>query len=536
VFIVDSFINTFSNKLCREDVSALKLRAKPICLTAGGKPVVILTLNDAEELGVLSLGRVKLSCGGKTRTCIVNTTKKILKRGEIGLYDEVTDFFGVSAGREIDVEATDFPASMTFIRNRLKGRRLNIDEIREIVQDVTRGNLSEVEITSFIIALEHHGLNLDEAAALSTAMVETGETLKIDQKLVADKHSIGGVPGDKTTLLVVPIIASYGIAIPKTSSRAITSPAGSADRAEILMDVNLEIEEIKRVVKKTNGCIVWGGAIRLAPADDIFVQVEYPLSIDPLLLPSIMSKKKAVGATRLVVDVPLGRGTKVKTIGDADLLARDFIELGGRLGIKTQCALTYGEQPVGHALGSALEAREALEVLSRKKGAPDLIDKACDIAGILLGMCGLPEGRKKAAHAITSGKAEEKLREIIREQGGNPKIKPDDLPIGEHSSDITAETGGYVKWISNWGLVEMARSAGSPKDKGAGVVLHKKLNSQVKRGEPLLTIYAKHASKLQRAEKIFGEQMVVAVGERMEMTLKEVKEVPVHEKAFILER
>ena len=209
-----------------------------------------------------------------------------------------------------------FPSSVYSIRNRLSGRKLTYEEILEIIRDMVKGHISEIEMTSFVTALHILGLDLDEATSLSLAMVETGNTLKIDKPLIVDKHSIGGVPGDKTTLLAVPIIAVAGLTIPKSSSRSITSATGTADRAEILMPVSLGVEEMRRVVEKTDGCIVWGGALDMAPADDIFIRVEHPLSIDPLLLPSIMSKKKAVGTNLLVVDIPTGRGTKIKTIGE----------------------------------------------------------------------------------------------------------------------------------------------------------------------------------------------------------------------------
>jgi AMP phosphorylase len=190
-------------------------------------------------------------------------------------------------------------------------------------------------------------------------MVETGERLELKKKIVLDKHNIGGSIGDKTSMLLVPIIASLGYTIPKTSSRAITSPAGTADKVETIMPVDLTIDEMKEVVEKTNGCLVWGGALHLAPADDIFIRIEYPLEIDPLLFPSIMAKKKAVGATHLVIDIPTGRGAKVKTIGDAQILAKDFITLGSMLKIKVNAAITYGEQPIGYSIGAGLEAKEA---------------------------------------------------------------------------------------------------------------------------------------------------------------------------------
>ena len=514
----------------------MKLRAKPFELEAGGKPIIVLTEEDVEDIGVRSLGRVIVQYGGREITAIVNTTRKFLKPGEVGLYQEVWKFLAAPEDAEVDVEASAFPRSTTYIRSRLKGRRLSYDEIREIITDMVKGNLSEVEITSFVIALENHAIDMDESFSLSYAMFDTGKRLELNRDIIVDKHSIGGVPGDKTTLLVVPIIAACGLTIPKSSSRAITSATGTADRAEVLMNVSLGIEEMKRVVEKTNGCIVWGGSLNLAPADDMFIKVEYPLAIDPLLLPSIMSKKKAVGANRLVIDIPTGRGAKIRTLEDANLLANDFIDLGRQLGIKTQCALTYGEQPLGYTIGSALEAKEALEVIMGKRMITDLVDKATDIAGILLGMSGVTNGRQVAMDALLSGRAEKKLREIIAEQGGNPDVTPSDIPLGEYSFDVTSNQHGVVLWIDNRQLVNIARIAGSPRDMGAGVILHKKLGDKVEQNERLFTVYAKYATKLQRVEKVLEEEVAFAVGERMEMLLGEVIEAPVRERAFILER
>jgi len=514
----------------------MKLNVKFLGLEAGGKSVVVLNREDAEDLSISSLGRVRIRNDGKEVIAIVNTATKLIEKGTIGLYEEVKNALGLEEGKVVDVEIAPLPASLFFIRNKLRNRKLTYEEILEIIKDMVRGNLSEIEIASFVTALHIFGLDLDEATSLSRAMVETGNVLKIDRPLIVDKHSIGGVPGDKTTLLIVPIIAAAGLTIPKSSSRAITSAAGTADRAEVLMPVSLNLEEMREVVEKTNGCIVWGGSLYLAPADDIFVKIEHPLSIDPLLLPSIMSKKKAVGANLLVIDIPTGRGTKVKTIGDADLLAKDFMELGRRLGIKVQCAVTYGEQPIGHTIGSALEAREALSVLMGKTSAPDLVDKATDIAGILLDMAGRGNGKETALKILKSGKAEKKLREIMEAQGGDPEIEPEDIAVGNQTFTVRSEEAGYLLWINSASLVEIARRAGAPKDKGAGIYLYKKIGDKVKKNEPLFTIYAERNLKLQRALDELEKVHVLGVGKRMEMLIHEVKERPVTKKTFMLER
>ena len=513
----------------------MQLKARILKIDAGGKNIVILNKEDSEELGIKSLARVKLSFGNRRITAIVNVSEKIVKKGWIGIYDEVKKCLKVKNNDVIRIEVAKYPTSLQFIKKKLKGGKLDYFEMKEIVKDIVEGNLTEIEIASFVTSLYEQGLDLEETVNLTLSMVETGKTLDLEKKVV-DKHSIGGVPGDKTTLLLVPIVAAANLTIPKTSSRAITNAAGTADRTECLMPVDLHIDEMKKVVEKTNGCIVWGGKLDLAPADDVFVQIEYPLGIDPLLLPSIMSKKKAVNANYLVVDIPCGRGTKVKTIGDASLLARDFIELGKKLLIKVNCAITYGEQPLGYAIGPALEAREALEILMRKRNVVDVIEKATSLSSILFKMVGMRNGNEIAMKILKSGKAEKKLREIIKAQGGNEKILPKDIEIGNYRIDVKAENSGYVLWIDNSILINIARAAGAPKDKGAGILLYKKIGDRVRKNEKIFTVFAEKQRKLSRVDKILSEANPFGIGDRMKILIDIIKEKPIHEKTFILER
>lgn len=511
----------------------MRLKVDILGIESGGKSLVFLNKSDADEIGVTASGRVVLK-SKKEITAIVNVTTKSVKKGCIGINEEVRLAFG-RVPTFLDVEVSPFPKSLQFIRNKLAGKKLVHREIREIIKGMVNGDLNEGEITAFVTALHIQGMNLDEATSISLSMVEAGKILYFGKKVV-DKHSIGGVPGDKTTLLVVPIVAAAGLIIPKTSSRAITSAAGTADRAEVLMPVDIKNEEMKKIVKKCNGCIVWGGALDLAPADDIFVRTEYSLYIDPMLLPSIMSKKKAVGATHLVVDIPTGRGTKVKTIGEADHLAKDLIELGKRLGINTHCVLTYGEQPVGMTIGPSLEAKEALEVLMNESSIPDLLDKSCSIAGSIFELTGKKNGYELAREIIRSGKAEEKLRQIIGLQGGNPNIKPEDLVIGKETLKIKAKKDGQMLWINNNAIVEVARSAGAPKDKGAGIVFNKKVGDQVSKGDVLFTVYAEKSRKLTRTHDLLQEIVPIGVGRKADMIIHTIKEIPVIEQSFVLER
>lgn len=513
----------------------MQLKVKILGIDSGGKPIVFLNKEDADELNITASERVTVQSKKKI-TAITNISTITVEKGMLGVNEEIRKSLSVKQNSLVDVEIAPFPKSLQFIRNKLSGKKLLAHEIKEIVQDLVDGNLNENEISAFVTSLHIDKIDLDEATSLSRAMVDSGKILKIDKKIIADKHSIGGIPGDKTTLLVVPIIAAAGFTIPKTSSRAITSVAGTADRAEVLMPVEFTTKKMLEVIKKSNGCIMWGGAIDLAPADDMFVKTEFSLHIDPLLLPSIMSKKKAVGTTHLVVDIPTGRGAKMKTTGEADLLARDIIELGRRLGIHTHCVVTLGDQPIGNTIGPALEAKEALEVIMNKKKIPDLIDKTCNIAGSLFELLGKKNGYSLARKILESGKAEKKLREIIKAQGGDPKIKPEDIKIGKHRFDILAEKSGNVLWMENRIIVEIGRAAGAPKDKGSGIIFNKKIGDQVEKGEIIYTIYAEKPHKLERAKSVILAHSPIGIGKTTDMLIHLVKESPIVERTFVIDR
>ncbi|MEM5790831.1 MAG: AMP phosphorylase [Candidatus Aenigmatarchaeota archaeon] len=514
----------------------MKLVARPIDLEVGGKNIVIMNKDDMESLGLHSLDRVKLRYQEKELTAIVDETSKFTLKGEIVTNDDVTKFFNLKGGEHLEVLPEKELESIIYIKQKLAGARLEYPKIKKIVEDVVKKKISSIELTAFVTALYTRGLSIDEAANLSRAMVETGKKITFPGKTICDKHSIGGLCGDKTSLILVPIVAAAGLTIPKSSSKAITSPCGTAERMEVLAPVNLTLEEIVEVVKKTNGCLVWGGTLDLAPADDIFIQIEYPLGIDPLLLPSIMSKKKAVGANYLVIDIPVGRETKIKTKDEALELADDFIELGKRLGIHVVCGLTFGEQPLGYCIGPALEAKEALLTL-KNKGPRDIVEKITTLAGLLFEEVGV--GNKKTAlEILKSGKAEKKMREIIEAQGGNPKIQPDDIVVGNNQITLKSKNDGIVLWIKNSAIIQIARTAGAPKDKGAGVKLNVKLGESVKKGDDLFTIYSDNYMRLNDAFNLAEELEPIVVGKKFEekMLLDKVfSEIP-RKRLFMLER
>ncbi|RLG57119.1 MAG: AMP phosphorylase [Candidatus Hydrothermarchaeota archaeon] len=486
-----------------------KLKARIFDIEAG-YPEVVLNINDAEDMSIHSQDRVKIILNSKRIVAVADITRTFVKPGEIGLFAEAQRLVNAKEGDVIEIMLSEKPKAVEYIKKKMEGKELTEAEIETIVKDVVSRKLSEIELTAFVSALYMRGMTMREITALSTKVATTGEMLEIDKKPIFDKHSIGGVPGNKITLLIVPIVAAAGLTIPKTSSRAITSACGTADIMEVLAPVNLTAEEIKEIVERINGVIAWGGAVNLAPADDMFIHVEYPLAIDPhcLLLSSVMAKKYAVGADFVVIDIPTGVGAKVNNLEQARKLARNFIELGENLGIKIECAITYGSQPIGRAIGPALEAREGLRALEGGETPSSLLEKACEIAGIILeagGVASRGRGKEVAKEFIQSGKALQKMKEIIEAQGGDPNITSDDIPVGNYVEKIVAHESNYVTHIDNKAIVKIARAAGAPRDKGAGLLLYVKKGMKVEKGEVIMEIFSESEYKLTQAIKLAKE-------------------------------
>ncbi len=469
-------------------------------------PVILLNDTDARQIGVLEGDRVTITRikTKHTITAPVSITKTLTRQGTGTVSLGTNETLAAEKGDEMEIRAALRPASIAFIRKKMDGGKFTREETATIISDLSSNVLSPSEITAYITAAYINGLDMDEVEYLTREMVASGEQITFSKKPVVDKHSIGGVPGNKITLLVVPVIAAAGLLIPKTSSRAITGAGGTADLMEALAPVAFSAAEIKTMTEKAGGVIVWGGATNIAPADDIIVTYEYPLKIDARgqMLASIMAKKMAVGSNTCVIDIPIGPGTKIADEIEGRVIANELITLGNRIGIRVECAITYGGSPIGRDIGVNLEVSEALRILEGKQGANSLVQKSVAIAGIALemtGKTGAGSGAEAAYDLIKKGKALKKMLEIIEIQGGDPKVKSTDFPSGEHTFIVPSASDGYVVSIKNQALITIARAAGSPVDHGAGLHLHKKPGEYVKRGEPLLTIYAERGWRLTRA-------------------------------------
>ncbi|WP_455285438.1 AMP phosphorylase [[Eubacterium] cellulosolvens] len=479
-----------------------------------GHRTVLLNQKDCERVDIRAHDRVNLRRGDKNVTATVDTTTTIVGAGEIGVTNDLTPEVGVEEGDVVEVTLLPAPSSTYFIRKKIVGQKLSKDEIYSIVQDAAKGTLTDVEMAGFLMAQQFHGMTDEEQVWLTRAMADTGE--KIDfEKPVYDKHSVGGVPGNKVSLLIVPIVASAGLLIPKTSSRAITSPSGTADTMSVLAPVEFSAAELKKLALKTGGAIVWGGSLHLAPADDIFIGVEHPLQIDPepQMIASIMAKKLAVGADFMVLDLPVGHEAKIPSSDEGRRLSFKFINMGDKLGIKVRCGITYGGQPVGYAVGPALEAREAVQALEGE-GPSSLVEKSTALAGMLLELAGKAvrgEGQALAKQILASGKALEKMCQIIEAQGGDGKIRSAGISIGQCRAEMVAPCDGYITRVSNAAVNQIARAAGAPIEKGAGIVLHVKEGHKISKGQKVIEIFAERDSRVDEAYNLAVKLAAISI-------------------------
>jgi thymidine phosphorylase len=417
--------------------------------------------------------------------------------GEIGLSDVAGRDLGLPEGALVRATLSPAPPSVDLVRGKLHERRLDQAAFETILTDVTRHRYSKVELSMFVLGCALLPLDRDELIAYTRAMIATGSSLELGPPPIADKHCIGGVPGNRTTLIVVPILTALGLTVPKTSSRAITSPAGTADTMAMLAEVALPPARLAEVIRAARGCIAWGGALDLAPADDILITVERPMELDTevQMVASILAKKKTVGATHVLIDVPVGPTAKVRTAEAAARLIDLFHVVAEAIGLRLDVIVTEARGPIGWGIGPRLEALDVLAVLRREPTAPlDLREKSLYLAARLLEMTGrvAPAGGYRAAQqALDSGGALRAFERIVAAQGARP------LPLPAALHDVvTASADGRVREIDCWHMARVAKCAGAPAHAAAGVRLLRTVGDVVTRGEPLFEIHAQSETHL----------------------------------------
>ncbi len=444
--------------------------------------------------GFQALSKIEIQNDGRRILAVLNVVDddRIVAPNQLGLSEQSFEQLGLDEDSLVYVSHAEPPHSMAYVRRKMAGERLEKNQLHAIVKDIAENRYSKTEIAAFLVTVSDSGLDRDEVLSLTEAMVESGQTLDWSEPMIVDKHCIGGIPGNRTSMVVVPIVAAFGLLCPKTSSRAITSPAGTADTMEVLAQVNLPMERLHTIAREQRGCLAWGGTAHLAPVDDILISVERPLSIDSQgqMVASILSKKIACGSTHLLIDIPVGPTAKVRSMREAMKLRKLFEYVGDRLGLELEVVVTDGQQPIGRGVGPVLEARDVMMVLNNDPDAPhDLREKSLQLAGRMLEFSSDVrggEGYQIARNILDSGRALAKMHDIISAQGAqSQRFEP-----GKLQYEVKTQQDGYVTEIDNYTIAKIARLAGAPMDKGAGIYLQKRLGDTVKNGETLYRIHA----------------------------------------------
>ena len=443
--------------------------------------------------GFSASSRLTLKSNGHSLIATLNVVDNhILPEGCAGLSKVAMHDLQIKSGDTVKIHNAPLLNSLSLVRKKIYGHKLSESDIKSIITDISGHHYTDVAIASFLSACAGNRLDVDEIISLTKAMVECGKQLEWPGRLrIYDKHCIGGLPGNRTTPILVSIVSSAGLIIPKTSSRAITSPSGTADTMDTLTNVNLKLDEIRRVVGATDACLVWGGGVSLSPVDDLLIRVERALDLDGegQMIASVLSKKIAAGSTHAVIDIPVGATAKIRTREEAKRLASMFTLVGAACGIQLRCLITDGSAPIGYGIGPAEEARDILSVLQCQADAPqDLRQRSLFLAANLLDMAqanGVATCIDQATEILDSGQAWRQFQRIAKAQGG---LKT--LPKARFQHIETADRDGVVTAIDNRRLARVAKLAGAPTDPAAGLRLAASLGEPVTKGQPLFTLFS----------------------------------------------
>ncbi len=498
---------------------SLYLKAKKVDLKSGNSMTVLINYADAQKDGFKAGDRVWLSTPDFEHVCIVNVTDVEVEEGSIGLFSDIWKYSSITEDSVLRVEKIGPLKSLKYIAKKLQGEVFNEEEMNEVMKDISKNKLRSSDMAYFMATMFNPGFNDDEVLYAIKGMVNSGEVLdfknmKKNGSVVVDKHSIGGVPGKGVTPLLVPIIASFGLVIPNTSTRAITAPAGTTDILEVVMPVQLETEKIYDVVRKTGGSLVWGGNLKIAPADDVLIRVEKGLDTQcyQKFIISIIAKKLAMGISHILIDLPYGPNTKVSEVEDVQLVSEAFSYFFDKVGIDCKVHKRFVKGPDGRGIGPNLEILEVLKILDDEKGkSVELEDIVVEMTGDMLEFVGKAKegfGAEMVRERLSSGKVAEKFWEIAFAQGCKKKISSGDIKLAKNTFDVVAKKEGKIKGINNQEILKLCRLLGTPNIKEAGIYFHKFIGDSFKKGDVLLTFYAINNDILKKVNEVYEEEIL----------------------------
>lgn len=493
-------------------MNSFHLKVKKLNIEDGNTMFVMINDADAFANGLNAVDKVSISCSKKEFVAEVVVSSDV-PSGYVGVFSDAWKKYRLKDDDIVKVSYIDAnPKAIEAVRKKILGKTLTEEEIKLIIEGIGKGGFSDIQTAYYVASSFYTKPSLKEMYYTAKAMAETGEMFDFGKGIVADKHCMGGVPGNETTMIIVPLIASLGIKIPKSFSKAITSPAATGECVNTLMGIEFDKDKIYKIVEKTGACLIWGGGLNLAPADDKIIKVTYPISIEPYskAVMSIMAKKYAMGITHCLIDLPVGKTAKIRTTKDALELKKQFEYVGKQFGMKMCVEITDARQPIGAGIGPTLQVREVLRVLQQHPDRPiDLENKALYLASKLIeltGYCRKGQGLKIATEQLRLGKAWKKMQEIIKAQGGKSAIKSEDMPLGKISCEFKAPKDGIIKEVDMKFLNTVVRSLGCPIEETAGIYLNKKLNDFVEKGETIFTLYTESENRLKDALFLLDEK------------------------------
>ena len=505
------------NKTKKPTKETFIAKTKSIDIHEGEDLVVLINEQDAREFGITSMDKVSLIYDDKEFVFDANLTQHLVAPGEVGIFRDIQDKYHIQAGQIVTIAFTkNTSEALEAVKKWLTGKKLSPKDIKAIIQDISHNRFTDI-LTAYFSAIGFFYPTTDEDMyTMTKAMAEAWEMLHFDG-IVADKHCMGGVPGNETTMIMIPLLASLGIKMPKTFSKAITTPAATGECVSVLMDIAFPKKEIEQLVKKNNCCLVWWGGLDLAPADEKLIKVAYPLSMQSFsrTVVSIMAKKYAMGITHSLIDIPVWPTAKVADKKTALRLKKKYEYVGKKLGMKMHVELTEALQPIGAGIGAVLQVREVLRVLQQHHERPlDLEQKALHLASKVIEMVGMAKGKaaeKLAYGQLISGKAWTMMQKIITAQHGNPKVMSESLPLAKIQKQVQASKTGKIHHIDLKAVNVAARTLWSPLDLQAWLYLHKKLGDTVKKWEVLYTMYANDESKITLAQEYLTQNTMYVI-------------------------
>lgn len=420
------------------------------------------------------------------------------------------------------------PISLKAIKKKLLGNKLNEEEIKALMRDMTDGKISDILSAYYAACSFTYSSDQEELYLTAKYSAEMWDMIRFDHD-TAVKYCIGWVPWNETTMIIVPILWSLWISSPKTFSKAITSPAATWECVEVLMDIEFSVEEMKKLVRKTGSCLAWWKNLKFAPANDKIIKVSYPLQTEAYskIAVSIMAKIYAWWTKYCLIDLPVGEYWKIKDLKTAKRVRWHFEYIWKKLWMKINVDITNADAPIGKWIGGVLQVREVLRILQNKENISlDLKNKSIELAANLIELVWLAKWKKAkilAKKQLESGKAWEYMQKLINSQNSLHKRKPDkknvsylwvidseDLPLWEFNQKFFAEKTGIIKEIDVNNLKEISKKLWAPLDKKAWFYLYKQVGDKIEKWEPLFELYSSDKDRfLQWVEKLKNQKLYI---------------------------